>query len=218
MKRTFLIPFLLIALFIGSCSITQEYHFNKDLSGTYRFEMKMGDLINMMKSMDTTGKAMSSLDTLDQSFEEITTKYKDAGAKNVKVGWKDDKTTIYINFDFENPESLNAVLANSSSESGINFMNGNSKTPAKITNKGKRFISFDFPEFDNDTISMKGLESMKDYISIETVFSFDRRIKSINNKNAVISDDKKSFKFSGKLDKLLNKDFSMDTDVKLKFK
>ena len=65
---------------------------------------------------------------------------------------------------------------------------------------------------------MKDLESMKDYVSIETVFSFDRKIKSINNKNAVISNDKKSFKFSGKLDKLLNKDFSMDTDVKLKFK
>ncbi len=218
MKHSFLIPFLFIALFIGSCSITQEYHFNKNLSGTYSFEMKMGDLINMIKSMDTTGNAMSSLDTLDQSFEEIALKYKDSGAKNVKVGWKDDKTTLYINFDFDNIEDLNSVLENSDSKSGMNLFYDNQKTPAKITNKGKRKLSFDFPEFNNDTTSMKDIESMKDYISIETIFSFDRKIKSINNKNAVISNDKMSYKFSGKLDNMLDKDFTMDTDVKLKFK
>ena len=218
MKRTLLIPFLLIALLTGSCSITQEYHFNKDLSGTYRFEIKMSDLINMMQSMDTTGKAISSLDTLNQSFKKLTNNYKNAGAKNIKIGWKDDKTTIYINFDFENLENLNTILVSSNSESEINFINGNSKTPAKITNKGKRFLSFDFPEFSNDTILLKNIESMKDYINIETIFSFDRKIKSITNKNAIISDDKKSYKFSGKLDNFLTKNFSMDSDVKLKFK
>lgn len=218
MKRFFLLPVILITIFFAGCSITQEYHFNKDLSGNYSLEMKMADLINMMQSMDTSGNMMSSMDTLDRSFSEIAVKYKDAGAKNVKVGWKDDKTTIRINFDFANIEDLNSVLENSSTESGMNFMNNNSKTPGKITHKGKRSLSFDFPELNNDSISMKGMESMKDYITVETIFSFDRRIKSINNKNAVLSDDKKSFKFSGKLDKLLNKDFTLDTDVKLKFR
>ncbi len=218
MKHYFLILSAVFALFISSCNITQEYHFNKDLSGTYKMEMKMGDLINMIQSMDTSGKAMSSLDTLDQSFNEIALKYKDGGAKNVKVGWKDDKTTLYIDFDFDNIENLNSVMKNTGKESGMNFFNNNSDKPGNFTAKGKRNISFDFPEFSNDTASMKDLESMKDYISIETIFSFDRRIKSINNKNAVISDDKKSFKFSGKLNNLLDKDFSMDTDVKLKFR
>ncbi len=218
MKKPFFVLFTIAVLFLGSCSITQEYHFNKDLSGTYSFDIKMADLINMMQSMDTSGNMMSSMDTLDRSFTEIEIKYKEAGAKNVKVGWKDDKTTIHINFDFANIEDLNSVLENSSTESGMNFMNNNSKTPGKITHKGKRSLSFDFPEINNDSTSMKGMESMKDYITVETIFSFDRRIKSINNKNAVISDDKKSFKFSGKLDKLLNKDFTLDTDVKLKFK
>lgn len=218
MNRFFLITSLTISLFLGSCSITQEYHFNKDLSGKYSLEMKMGDLINMIKSMDTTGNAMSSMDTLDRSFDEIALKYKEGGAKNVKVGWKDDKTTISIKFDFENIEDLNSILANSGKKSGMTLFSGNTETPGKITHKGKRKLSFDFPELNNDTISMKDIESMKDYITIETIFSFDRKIKSINNKNAIISDDKKSFKFSGKLDKLLDKDFTMDTDVKLKFR
>jgi len=180
--------------------------------------MKMGDLINMIQSMDTSGNAMSSIDTLDKSFEEVALKYKNAGAKNVKVGWRDDKTTIYINFDFDNIENLNSVMENSGKESGMKLFPGNSESLGKFTHKGKRNIFFDFPEFSNDTASMKDLASMKDYINIETVFSFDRRIKSIDNKNAVISDDKKSFKFSDKLNDMLNKDFSMDTHVKLKFK
>jgi len=218
MKKYFITLFTLIALFLGSCSITQEYHFNKDLSGTYKMEMKMGDLINMVKSMDTTGNAMSSMDTLDRSFNEIALKYKDSGAKNVKVGWKDDKTTLLIKFDFENTEDLNSILENSGKESGMTLFSGNKETPGKITHKGKRTLSFDFPELNNDTISMKDIESMKDYITVETIFSFDRRIKSMNNKNATISDDKKSYKFSGKLENFTDKNFTMDTDVKLKFK
>ena len=218
MKKNFFLLLAVVMLFLGSCSITQEYHFNKNLSGTYRLEMKMGDLINMIQSMDTSGNALSSMDTLDKSFEEVALKYEDNGAKNVKVGWKDDKTTMYINFDFDNIEDLNTIFKNSGKESGMTLFAGNSDSAGKISHKGKRNISFDFPEFNNDTISMKDLESMKDYINIETIFSFDRKIKSLNNKNAVLSDDKKSYKFSGKLDKLLDKDFTMDTDVKLKFK
>ncbi len=218
MKKFFITASVLSVLFFSGCKVTQEYHFNKNLSGTYKFEMEMGDLINMMQSMDTTGKFMSSIDTLDKSFTEIAEKYKAAGAKNVQVGWKDDKTTMYVNFDFSNIENLNSILKNSGKESGMSLFSGNSDTPGKFTHKGKRDISVDFPEFKNDTVSMKDLASMKDYISIETIFSFDRRIKSIDNKNAVISDDKKSFKFSGKLDDMLKKDFSTDTHVKLKFK
>lgn len=218
MKHYFFISFLLVILFLGSCSITQEYHFNKDLSGKYSLEMKMGDLINMVKSMDTTGNAMTSMDTLDYSFNEVAIKYKDAGAKNVKVGWKDDKTTLYIKFDFKNIEDLNSILKNSEKESSMTFFSGNTESPGKIKHKGKRTLSFDFPEFNNDTISMKDLESMKDYIRFETIFSFDRKIKSMSNKNATISDDKKSFKFSGKLNDILNENYTMDTDVKLKFR
>jgi hypothetical protein len=218
MKKKFITLLTLIALFLGSCNITQEYHFNKDLSGTYTFEIKMGDLINMIKLTDTTGNAMSSLDTLDKSFEEISNKYKKNGARNVKTGWKDDKTAIYVNFDFDNIEDLNSIMEKTGEDAGLMLFGGNDKTSAKISHKGNRKLSFDFPEPNTDTTSLKDIESMKDYITFETVFSFDRRIKSIDNKNAEISEDQKSFKFSGKIDDILDKNFTLDTNVKLKIK
>ncbi len=217
MKKLFFLGSIIAVLFLGSCSITQEYHFNKNLSGNYSFEMKMGDFINMMQSMDTTGNFMSSMDTLDHSFNNISKKYDEAGAKNVKVGWKDDKTTIFINFEFANIDDLNNILEKTGKESTMGMFGGSSDNIAKFSAKGKRNLYLNFPEIANDTISSKDLESMKNYISMEMIFSFDRRIKSIDNKNATLSDDKKSFKFSGKLDKLFNKDFTMDTNVKLKF-
>ncbi len=217
MKNSIFLITIISILFLGSCSITQEYHFNKNLSGNYRFEMKMGDFINMMQAMDTSGNFMSSMDTLDQSFNKISEKYKEAGAKNVNIGWKDDKTTIFINFDFDNTDNLNEILEKTANES-MNMFGGSSGKFPKITSKGKRNLSFDFPELTNDTLSEKDLSSMKDYISMETIFSFDRRIKSINNKNAELSEDKKSYKFSGKLDKLMSKDFTMDANVKLRFR
>ena len=42
--------------------------------------------------------------------------------------------------------------------------------------------------------------------------------KKIDNENAVLSDDKKSFKIEGNLEKFMSEDFSMDTNVKLKSK
>lgn len=218
MKNTLLSFFVITTLLLGSCVITQEYHFNKDLSGNYKFEMKMGDLINMMQAMDTTGNFMSSMDTLDASFEEIKQNYKNAGAKNINVGWKDDKTTIFISFDFTDTDNLNSVLENSRSGLSSSMLSGISGDPGKFTHRGKRKISFDFPEFNKDTTSFKDIASMKDYISFETVFSFDRKIKSFNNENAKLSEDKNSITFSGKLDDIINKDYTLDTDIKLKIK
>ncbi|NPA67905.1 MAG: hypothetical protein GXO50_04780 [Chlorobi bacterium] len=217
MKRLLLLPVLFVIFLSVSCQLTQEYHFNKDLSGSYSFEMKMGDFLNMMQSMDTSGNFESTMDTLDKSFDMIMQKYGDAGAKNVKAGWKDDKTTLYVKFDFTSPDDLNSIFLKSSEGSGFDFFGGKSGGAASFSHKGKRRLSMDFPELD-DSISTKDFASVKDYISVETIFSFDRRIKSISNKNAEISADGKSFKFSGKADDFLNKDYSMDTDVKLRFK
>ncbi len=204
-----------ILIFTG-CSITQEYHFNNDFSGNYNFEMNMGDMISMLQSMDTTG-AFNSLDTLEQSFDQIKTEYSEAGAKDIQVGWKNDKSTIFISFSFDNLESLNGIIENSSND--LNLFAGNTQTQkAKFSNKGKNKINIDFPETSKDSATMSGMEGMQDYLTIETIFSFDRQIKKTNNPNAKFSDDKKSIRFEGKMNDFIKEGYTMDSQIKLKSK
>jgi hypothetical protein len=206
----------LIILFAAGCTITQEYHFNKDLSGNYSLEMNVEELIGFMESMDTTGN-MSGLDSMDQSFLEMSEKYKENGAKNVQAGWKEDKTTIFVSFDFDDISTLNNILNNSSgSDDLLSF--GASSEPAEFANKGMKKLSINMPEYSNDTLNMNEMGEMSNYLNFETIFSFDRTIKKIDNQEAVLSDDKKSFKFEGNLDKFLDENFSMDTNIKLKSK
>lgn len=215
MKKTTLI-FVIAIFFLASCSITQEYHFNKDFSGNYKMEMDLGDMITMIKAMDTTGN-MNGLDTLDQSFKELSHKYEKAGATNVNAGWNDDKTTIMLSFDFADVDALNMILENTSGDESIMDFASKGDT-TKFKNKGTKFLSVDLPEFKNDTSSLASLEQIKDYLTIETIFSFDRTIKKINNENAKLSSDKKSISFETKLEDMKDENFTMDTEIKLKRK
>lgn len=203
-------------LLYTSCSITQEYHFNNDFSGNYTFEMNMGDMISMLQSMDTTG-AFNSLDTLDQSFEQIRNEYNNAGAKEVEVGWKNDKTTVFIAFKFDNIESLNTILANSSNDFNM-YSGGTQNGKTNFTKKGKNILVMDFPETSKDTAVVSSMAGMQDYLTIETIFSFDRAIKSTSNSGGTISEDKKSIKFEGKAEDLLKDGYTMDSQIKLKRK
>jgi len=206
----------LILFFAAGCTITQKYHFNKDLSGNYSMEMNVEELIGFMESMDTTGN-MNGIDSMDQSFLELSEKYKEAGAENVEAGWKDDKTTIFVAFDFDDISSLNKILQNSGDTDDM-FSFGGSSNPAEFSNKGMKKLNIDLPEFSNDTLNLDEMGEMSNYLNFETIFSFDRTIKKIDNENAVLSDDKKSFKFEGNLEKFTEEGFSMDTNVKLKSK
>jgi hypothetical protein len=207
---------MITLMFLASCTITQEYHFNKDFSGNYNMEMEVGELITMLKAMDTTGN-MTALDTLDQQFKDISKNYEDAGAKNVEAGWKNDKNTIFITFDFKDVESLNSILKNTGENADFLSLGSNSE-PVSFTHKGTKFLSVDLPEINSDTGSLKELEQMKDMLTIETIFSFDRKIKKISNENAEISPDKKSFKFESKIGDMMKEGYTMDTEVKLKRK
>lgn len=215
MKASTIIVAIILILFTG-CTITQEYRFNNDFSGDYTLELEMGDLIEMIKSMDTTGD-MSSLDSLDQSLIELSESYKEAGANNINVGWKDDKNTVFLTFDFENLESLNDILNGVGEESDMFSLTG-SKGTTNFSNKGSNKLIVDLPEYINDSISENEMDQMKEYLSVETIFSFDREIKKVKNENAVISDDKKSFKFEGKINDFMKEGFTLDSDVKLKRK
>ena len=57
----------------GTFTVTLTASIDDDCEVSYSMEVEMGELITMIQAMDTTG-SMNPLDTLDQSFKEISKK------------------------------------------------------------------------------------------------------------------------------------------------
>lgn len=216
MKRFIALIALTLSLLAG-CTISQSYHFNKDFSGSAETSIEMGELISFIKSMDTTQNG-NSMDTLDKSFKEVADKLTESGAKNVKYGWKEDQTTLFVKYDFSNIDDLNNLIKNSNTPSLNSLtLSGNPEDVIKFTKKGSRKLIYDAPEVDNDSLKdNEQVAAMKDYIKYEISFTFENEIKKYDNKAAVLSGDKKTAKLSGNIMDIMAKGYT--SDIAFKFK
>lgn len=222
--RKLIFPVLFILFFVASCTITQEYHFNKDMSGTATTQVDLSMMMEFMSGLDTTDSDDNSMDTLDQSLAEAAAEYEALGAKNVEYGWNDDSTVLYVSYDFKDLDHLNELVG---SGGGISEMFGgkkesdeSEKAEAPEFSKGWFFgttFKYDAPDIANDTLfSGDEMASMKDYYQYKLIFSFDQEIKKVDNENAVMSPDGKSIEFSGSMMEMFSEDYSADFKLKLK--
>ena len=218
MKNIYLILLASILFLFASCSITQEFHFNKDFSGTSKISIDMSQAKTFMSGMDSTGKD-NSLDTLDKSFAETAELLKKAGAENIKYGWNDDKTILSISYDFKDIETLNRTSREGGDAGEIITGKAGSEKKAEFFGKGKKF-TYKAPEkTEKDTLfNSDEMAGMKDYFKYTLKFSFDRQVKKYDNKNAVLSADKKEIIFSGNMSDMLKEGYTTDLNVKLKSK
>ncbi len=221
MKQTITYLITLFLLLIVSCNISQEYTFNKDMSGTSNLEIDMSQLIDYMSNIDSSNSfnKIKSIDTLDKSFEKIAAKFIENGATNVKYGWKKDKTVLFISYNFKDISILNKML--DLNETGKLFR-GRMGTDSTLKNpkfikKGKRKLSYIAPRNTNDSVFKKAdIESMKDYYGYKLKFNFPTKVKALKSEFAKLSPDKKSIEFSGSLFDIYSTDYSMNFEVKLK--
>ena len=172
--------FIVAVILFTGCAITQEYHFNNDFSGTASTTIDLKQMIQFMKSVDTTGKADSGIDSIEQSLEKVAEKLKETGVTNIKYGWNDDKTEMSLSYDFKDIDVLNETLSKTGSGSelfggGDVFSDSDGKKEfPKFTVKGKKKLIYDAPEIKNDSIfNNEQMVSMKDYYKYSLVFSFD---------------------------------------------
>ncbi|MCF6366550.1 MAG: hypothetical protein L3J35_10155 [Bacteroidales bacterium] len=218
MKRIILILTSVLFLFTVGCNITQEYTFNKDMSGTSNMEIDISALISFMGNMDSL-ENKNSLDSLDESFATVAEEYKKMGATNVEYGWKNNKTVLFISYDYKDIEMLNKLLSAETGDLLGSKILGDSTEKPKFILKGKYKLIYDAPEVSNDTLfNNKDMESMKDYYNYKLKFNFATEVKKLKSEKAELSSDKKSIEFSGSLFDIFSKDYTTDFKVKLKSK
>ena len=205
-------------LFSIGCNITQEYNFNKDMSGTSNMEIDISALIGFMGSMDSL-ESQNSLDSLDQSFEEVAKEYKKMGATNVKYGWKNNKSVLYLSYEYKDLDLLNKLLSAESGDMLGSKILGDSTEKPEFIQKGKYKLIYNAPEVSNDTLfNNEEMKSMKEYYNYSLIFNFATEIKKLKSEKAELSSDKKSIEFSGGLFDIFSPDYSTDFEVKLKSK
>lgn len=109
MKRIILF-FSLLLIMLQSCSVVQNFHFNKDFSGQYEVEIDMSQLITFAIMFDTTGAvdAEKMMAEIALSFDslDVIGKYNELeGISNAYAGVNGQK--LLISYDYTDIESLN---------------------------------------------------------------------------------------------------------------
>ncbi len=212
MKNLYFTGILLIIILFSSCTITQEFHFNKDFSGNYTSTIDMSQLIDMMNSLDSTdGGTGDFKDSLDLILTQAVKKLKTTGVTNLKSGWDANKA-LFISYDFANIDVLNQAL----NKSG---MNENSTSDEEdfvfFIRKGKTLTYQGIPPKETAE-GGKDLGAMKDYYKYKAVFTFDRKIKKSDNPIYKISEDKHKAVMAAPLFDITKKDFNTKVRFKLK--
>lgn len=216
MKITNSIIIFIILLF-SSCTITQEYTFNKDFSGTTKLSIDMTSFMDMMEGMDSTGTSTEEMqDSLDFVFNESAQKLDSVGVKNIQFGWEKDSKILFMSYEFKDLEQLNKAL-NASSTQNTAISNSISKEPhVYFIQKGKKTLTYTGPKSDKDVSGNKDMESMKDYYKYAVVFKFKQKIKKIDNPNVTLSSDNKQAELKGSMFEIIRPEYNSDITFKLK--
>jgi hypothetical protein len=209
MKKIYYSGIFLIIFILSSCTITQEFYFNKDFSGTYTSTIDMSELI---KAMNTNGKEDKSFtDSLNLMLKQTEEKMKGTGISNLKSGWKNDKI-LFISYDFSNIDVLNKALNNS----GISDNNAPTGEDFVFFTLKRKTLTYHGIPPKETAEGGKDLGAMKDYYKYKAIFSFERKIKKADNPKYKISEDKHKAEMTAPLFDITKPDFNSKIKFKLK--
>jgi hypothetical protein len=206
----------IIAISLTSCTITQEFHFNKNFSGNTKLSIDMGSLMDMMSGMDSSGVNSKNMkDSMDFVFKESKEKLDSIGIKNIQFGWEEGTNILFMSYDFDNIEMLNKSL-NASNQGNAAFGKTIDSQPhTYFVLKGKE-LSYKGPKSSNDISQNADMQSMKDYYKYKIAFNFERKIKKSDNPAFIISPDNKKAELSGSMFEIIRPEFNSDVKFKLK--
>ena len=218
MKKLF--QYLLLAATVMTMSacfeIMEEVTVNKDGSGKYVSTIdatKMSEQMQMLAAFDTTGEMIPKLKySLDSTFSVSLGKYKTVkGISNVKI----DTSTPYIykvTMDFKDVVALNeAINLDKKSEEMKNLY---AWKKGKLTRKD---FALNLDEMKMEDESQKEMaKSMLEGMKYTIIFNFPGKVKSISNKEAKLSDDKKTVTLACSLLDVMDKKVNLGNEVTYK--
>ncbi len=241
MKTLQLFLIIFSTLLLASCSFTEELTFNKDGSGTYNLNMDMSAMTAMMGSMkdSTQANAMEKKDTLinfkdliEENKVEIDTMSEESkmvieSLKNMKMRMQMDEAEglflMDMFMDFKNIneiQNINEVIAKAQSLQSDQLSEAptNQKVTFEYTKKlFKRKVELiklsaeEQKKFDENNAQYAMFMAGSKY---KLKYTFPKKIKKVNQKEAVISEDQKTVTYEVDFEKAINEPKSLELEVK----
>ncbi|MFX3625732.1 MAG: hypothetical protein ACN6I4_00065 [bacterium] len=215
---TLILSFILVFSFTGCLDIYEEVHFNKDGSGkaTYHYKVDGSGLNGLFGSEGILG-GLGEKDSL--ALSELSRN----GISDIKV--IQDGSGFGISFKFEDIEALNQGLARiigTDKKGGLmdNAMRqiGGSKTkiervPGFLGNDSLKNML----DKQGESLGMGSLSNMlTNSITYHQVYTFDRKIKSVSNDKAIISDNRRKMTLNIPFIEMLSGESTVENTIKLK--
>jgi hypothetical protein len=196
--------------------ITEEVTVNKDGSGKYTSIMdatKLSEQMQMLAAFDTTGEMVSKLKfSLDSTFEESFKKY--AAVKGIsKVVADTSKPYIYkVTMDFSDVNALNTAVNLDKKDEGMKNLYSWKKGQLSRKDFALNLDDIKMEDESQKEMAKSMLEGMKYTI----ILNFPGAVKGMTNKEAKLSDDKKTVTLACNLLDVMDKKVNLGNEVTYK--
>jgi hypothetical protein len=194
--------------------ITEDITINKDGSGTYvstTDASKLSEQLGMLAAMDTTGELIPKLKySLDSSFSANFSQY--AAIKGVsKMKVDTSKAYIYkVTLDFTDINALNGVInVDKKDDAQKNLYTW---VKGKLTRKDSG-VGMGEMGMEDDQQKEMAKSLLKD-MKYTIIYHLPKKVSGMTNKEAKLSDDKKTVTLQGSILDIMDKKLSLGNEVK----
>ncbi len=234
MKKLFAISTLFL---LFSCEITQEVHFNNDKSGKYSMSVDMSEIASMQQKntevIDTTIVVADFIEKNKDTIAKLSNKEQEAikllEGFSFKV--KNDSITTKFGFDynFKDLQELNSMYKKIKSiedfdklyskKKQTNYNNDALENLSKLFTykfKGNNFYINAMPEYFKKLSNNLSIPNLSQMMKFKFIYTFDREVKKIDNKNVKILYNQKGIEIDVNLEDMMNNPEMFNTKIKLK--
>jgi len=221
MKNIQIILLAFIAAFIAtSCTIEHTVDFNEDFSGSNSFHMDMSEMMTMMKAMQpdsAAGDVNSMLGDydMDSEMQELEKEFdKTEGLTNLEFIDRVEEGVLGMSFDFEDVKYITQGMSKADTEDKLKDSNDLfvlGKNSLEVNFSSSSFTDAFAGDKEDTEEDMMGGFSMGDYA---LTLNFPFEIKSVDNENYMLSEDRKSVSFVMPLEAFSDKNIDLNTVIK----
>ena len=176
---TYLIIYSSFLFLFYSCSIEEEFSFNKDYSGHYSFEFDYSALL----SLDTTGSAGVEM---SKGYDEMELELKKIeGISNILIKSDDVVGNVSVSYDFSSIDAINQANYDNENQRYTKFFTLNGNKIHFISDFSKELDEYKDPSMDATEL----LNNIESFVEYTMTIRFEKNIKVIDLQNFKKIDD-----------------------------
>lgn len=172
------ISFTIILIFY-SCTVQEDFQFNKDLSGHYSFKFDYSAILEF----DTSGVADKEMDKGYIEMEDELKKIE--GISNIVILSDNEKGTVLVSYDFATIDALNQANYNKETDHYDKLFSIDGKKIAFTSDFADQLSEYEDENMKSEDL-LSNIESLLDY---KMTFTFANKIKVLKQNNFIQSDD-----------------------------